>query len=70
MENKNMNEIELENVNGGAAYVENCYIVKKGDTLSAIASRYNTTVNKLLALNPQITNANLIYPGDVIHLYW
>ena len=36
MENKNMNEIELENVNGGAAYVENCYIVKKGDIDKAL----------------------------------
>ena len=69
MENKNMNEIEMENVTGGAANTENCYIVKKGDTLSAIASRYHTTVHNLAALNPQIKNVNLIYPGDVIRLW-
>ena len=68
MENKNMMEIELENVTGGAVYGENYYIVKSGDTLSAIASRYHTSVAKLLLLNPHIKNPNLIYPGDVIRL--
>ena len=68
MENKNMNEIEMENVTGGAANTENCYIVKKGDTLSAIASRYHTTVSNLMALNPRIKNANMIYAGEVIRI--
>ena len=69
MENKNMIDNELENVTGGAAYGDNYYTVKKGDTLSAIAVKYHTTVNKLMALNPHIKNANLIYVGDVIRLY-
>ena len=69
MENKKMTEIELDNVTGGAAYGDNYYTVKKGDTLSAIAVKYHTTVNKLMALNPHIKNANLIYVGDVIRLY-
>ena len=69
MENKNMNEIELENVTGGAAYGNNYYTVKKGDTLGAIAGRYHTTVANLMALNPHIKNANVIYAGDVIRLY-
>ena len=68
MENKNMIDNELENVSGGAAG-QNYYTVKKGDTLSAIAVKYHTTVNKLMALNPHIKNANLIYVGDVIRLY-
>ena len=37
MENKMMNEIELENVTGGTSYGNNYYTVKKGDTLGAIA---------------------------------
>ena len=69
MENKKMTEIELENVTGGTSYGNNYYTVKKGDTLGAIALKYNTTVNNLMALNPQIKNANLIYVGDVIRLY-
>lgn len=41
------------------------YTVKPGDTLSEIALRYNTTVSNIVALNPNITNPNLIYPGEV-----
>ena len=69
MENNKMTEMDLENVTGGAAYGNNYYTVKKGDTLGAIALKYNTTVARLMALNPQIKNANLIYVGDVIRLY-
>ena len=36
------------------------YIIKKGDTLSAIASKYNTTYQELAKLN-NIKNPNLIY---------
>jgi len=39
--------------------------VKSGDTLSAIAKANNTTVNAIVAANPQITNPNLIKPGQV-----
>ena len=68
MENKNMNAVELENVTGGASYGDNYYTVKKGDTLSAIAVKYRTSVSNLMALNPHIKNANLIYVGDVIRI--
>ena len=40
MENKNMMDLELENVAGGAFYGDNYYIVKKGDTLRKLANRY------------------------------
>jgi hypothetical protein len=43
-------------------------VVKAGDTLSAIAAANNTTVAKIVAANPQITNPNLIKPGQVITL--
>ena len=43
------------------------YIVKAGDTLSRIAARYNTTVSALVRLN-DITNPDLIYPGEVIRI--
>ena len=39
------------------------YIVKRGDTLSRIASEYNVTVNEI-ARDNQIQNVNLIYPGQ------
>ena len=42
------------------------YTVQPGDTLFFIAQRFGTTVNAILAINPQITNPNLIFPGQVI----
>ena len=39
------------------------YTVKSGDTLSEIAKKYNTTVNKIASDNG-ITNINLIYVGQ------
>jgi peptidoglycan endopeptidase LytE len=42
----------------------NTYIIARGDTLKALANRFNTTVNYLMSLNPDITNANLIYEGQ------
>ena len=47
------------------ATVTKTYTVKSGDTLSAIASKYKTTVDKLVKDN-KIENANLIYPGQEI----
>lgn len=44
------------------------YVVQRGDTLSSIARRFGTTVQSILALNPQITNPNVIFPGQVIRI--
>jgi LysM repeat protein len=44
------------------------YVVKKGDTLSKIAKKYNTTVTAILGLNRAITNANKIYIGQKIRV--
>lgn len=57
-------------INGTAQTVVNntkTYIVKKGDTLSAIAKRYNTTYQEI-ARNNNIKNVNLIYPGQVLKI--
>ena len=42
--------------------------VAKGNTLSGIAAANNTTVAKIAAANPQITNVNVIKPGQVINI--
>jgi LysM repeat protein len=44
------------------------YVVQKGDTLRIIANKFGTTVENLLALNPKIKNANLIYVGQVVNV--
>lgn len=43
------------------------YTVKKGDTLSAIAAKYKTTVTKI-AKDNNIKNVNLIYPGQKLKI--
>jgi LysM repeat protein len=54
-----VNEILL----GNNVSHEKIYIVKRGDTLSAIAQKYNTTYQKI-AKDNNISNPNLIYPNQ------
>ena len=68
MENKNIIDNELENVAGGAAYYNDYYTIQNGDTLSGIAAKFGTTIARLMALNPQIKNPNLIYAGKTIRI--
>lgn len=42
------------------------YTVQRGDTLSAIAARHGVSLNALIAANPQISNPNLIFPGQSV----
>ena len=44
------------------------YIVRWGDTLGRIAANSGVSLSALLAANPQIWNASLIYPGQVINI--
>jgi len=44
------------------------YTVVKGDTLTAIASKYGITLSNLIAANPQIKNPNLINIGQQINI--
>ena len=44
------------------------HTVRSGETLSAIAERYGVSVGDLLAANRQITNPNLIHPGQTVTL--
>jgi len=44
------------------------YIIQRGDTLKKIAAWTNTSVEAILQVNPQISNANLIYVGQTINL--
>ena len=42
--------------------------VRTGDTLSHITSRCGVTVNEILRANRNITNPDLIHPGQIIHI--
>lgn len=50
-----------------AAPVEGCtYTVRNGDTFFRIALRHKLTTPQLREANPQVTNTQLIYVGDVL----
>lgn len=56
-----------------ARYPQDCpegflsrYFVISGDTMSIIAQYFGTTKDELIALNPHITDPNVLYPGDVL----
>jgi len=51
---------------GTAASDKKEYTVVSGDNLHKIASRFNTTVAAIVAVNPKITNPNLIFPRMVL----
>ena len=48
--------------------IEEYYVVRKGDTLNSISTKFNMSLNKLLGLNPDIKNPNLIHVGDKIRV--
>ncbi len=49
-------------------YGGSTYVVQWGDTLGKIAASMGFSLSDLLAVNPQIWNPSLIYPGQVINL--
>ena len=54
--------------NAGNGSNGNSYVVRQGDTLFLIAQRFNTTVQRIMAANPQITDSNVISPGQRIRI--
>lgn len=42
------------------------YTVQREDTLILIARRFNVSLDRLIAANPQITNPDIIFPGQRI----
>ena len=44
------------------------HTVERGDTLWELANRYGVSLERLIALNPQIKNPNLIYPGQRVQV--
>jgi LysM repeat protein len=48
--------------------VGSTYVIQWGDTLGDIALRYGISLSDILSVNPQIWNADLIFPGQTINL--
>ena len=44
------------------------HTVIRGDTLWGIARKYGVALNRIIALNPDIRNPNLIYPGQRVRI--
>lgn len=44
------------------------HTVVKGDTMWKIAVQYEVGLSEIRSANPQITNADLIYPGQVLNI--
>lgn len=44
------------------------YLIKRGDSLSGVASRYAIPVSTVLALNPDITDPSTIVVGQILYL--
>ncbi len=44
------------------------HTVVKGDTMWKIAVRYEVGLSEIKSANPQIANADLIYPGQVLYI--
>jgi LysM repeat protein len=66
---KDINKINIgQKIYLGSNTSEEYYTVKKGDTLGGIARQFNISLNKLLGLNPDIKNPNLIHIGDKIRI--
>ena len=53
---------------GNAQPASHDYTVRSGDTLSGIAARNGTSVGALMAANPQIRDADMIYAGQTIRV--
>lgn len=61
--NNNSGNHDIVNNQGGNSNSSNYYTVQSGDTLSGIASQYNTTYTHLADING-LSNPNLIYVGQ------
>lgn len=55
-------------INKNTGSTDQTITVQPGDYLSKIASAYNTTAQRLFDKNTQITNPNLIYPGEQLQI--
>ncbi len=51
-----------------SAQAAQSYQVKKGDTLWKISKKFRVGLSEIIDANPQLSNPDLIYPGQEIHI--
>ena len=68
--NKTKKYIDPEKYSNEYDKNNNYYVVKKGDNLTKIAKKFNTTWQKIYNKNKNIIgdNPNLIYPGQILYI--
>jgi tyrosinase len=57
---------QVVSVPGSSPAAGSDYVVQSGDTLTAIASRFGVGLAAMKAANPQISDPNRIFPGQII----
>lgn len=45
-----------------------CHVVQQGETLWEISQKYQVPLERLIRVNPRITNPDMIFPGQVISI--
>lgn len=61
-------EMQQQNLTAHVVAKANTYAVQEGDTLLSISREFNTTLEDLVAKNPQVKNPNLLLIGHIINL--
>ncbi|RZP95316.1 LysM peptidoglycan-binding domain-containing protein [Vibrio vulnificus] len=61
-------EMQQQNLTEHVVAKANTYAVQEGDTLLSISRQFNTTLEELVAKNPQVKNPNLLLIGHIINL--
>ena len=60
--------VSTGSTSGGMESEDVWHTVAVGETLWSISLLYGTTVERLVRLNPQVKNPNLIYPGERVRV--
>ncbi len=60
--------VQVQSQSKSAASTAVWHTVKKGETLWGISKKYGVALVEVIALNPQIKNPNLIYPGEKVRV--
>lgn len=61
-------QVDIDVVVDYAGELATHYVIEYGDTLSGIADKFGTSIDAIVALNPQIVNVDLIFADDELKM--